>query len=98
MKYKLLESSSCLVNDEQESKELEDNDECDECETELSDSDDDPEKIYLECKALVDRLAVCENDMVYTRIGCALEQVLMATKAYILYLQGDIEESRQVGY
>lgn len=56
----------------------------------------DPEKAYSMCKAALDEMAAHEGDVMYTRIGPAMEHVLQATRAQILYLNGSVAESKEV--
>lgn len=56
----------------------------------------DREKAYSMCKAALDEMAAHEGDIMYTRIGPAMEHVLQATRAQILYLNGSVAESKEV--
>lgn len=56
----------------------------------------DPEQAYSMCKAALDEMAAHEGDVMYTRIGSAMEHVLLATRAQTLYLNGRVADSKEV--
>uniref|UniRef100_A0A1B6KBK3 Uncharacterized protein n=2 Tax=Graphocephala atropunctata TaxID=36148 RepID=A0A1B6KBK3_9HEMI len=72
----------------------------DESEPNESEPDDgeysDPEKLYAKCKEALDEMAGRKGDVMYERIGPALEHVIQATRAHMLFYRGDLVTSKEI--
>jgi hypothetical protein len=90
------------IEDDSENEESEDDTESGESEddTENEEIEDEfnPEKCYEKCEETLHEMAAKDGDVMYSRIGPALQHVLRVTRAHMLFFNNKIAESQEVSF